>query len=113
MSTAITETLLSSIYIVCVFLLWRYEEDGIFISPICSHLADRITIHTSFGLFILGYFVSMFTLLLVREHLFVKGLCYLSIFRCLFYIGKEHSIQQYGSHFVNYSMTFVVFTKQL
>ena len=55
-----------------------------FISPICSHFVDRITICTSFGLFTLGYFInmdySMVTLLLIREHLFLKGVCYLLLF---------------------------------
>ena len=30
-----------------------------FISPICSHFVDRITVCTLFGLFILGYFINM------------------------------------------------------
>ena len=57
---AIIETLLSSIYI--VFLLSRYEEDdpsAAFISPICSHFVDQITVCTLFGLFILRYFINM------------------------------------------------------
>ena len=38
---------------------------------------------------------SMVTLLLIREHLFVKGVCYPSLFDCWFYLRKEHSIRQY------------------
>ena len=30
-----------------------------FISPICSHFVDRITVRTSFGLFVLMYFIKM------------------------------------------------------
>ena len=45
----------------CDFSLLSYEEyvGGMFISPICSHFVDRITVCTSFGLFILGYFINM------------------------------------------------------
>ena len=34
-------------------------DNKIFISLICSHFVDRITVRTSFGLFILGYFITM------------------------------------------------------
>ena len=56
----------------CDFSLLRYDD--IFISLICSHFVDRIMVHTLFG-FMLGYFINMtmVTLLLIREHLFVKG----------------------------------------
>ena len=30
-----------------------------FISPICNHFVDRTTVRTSFGLFILEYFINM------------------------------------------------------
>ena len=36
----------------CDFSLFRYEED--------DHFVDRITVCTSFGLFILGYFINMY-----------------------------------------------------
>ena len=38
------------------FLLLRYLH---FAGPICSHFVDRITVRTSFGLFILWYFINM------------------------------------------------------
>ena len=42
----------------CDFSLLRYVG-GKFILPICSHFVDWITVRTSFGLFILGYYINM------------------------------------------------------
>ena len=47
----------------CDFSLLRFEKrcpvGGMFILPLCSHFVDRIIVCTSFGLFILGYFINM------------------------------------------------------
>ena len=97
-----------SVRLLVVEIQRRWPVGSVFISPIYSHLADRVTIRTSFGLFILGYF-SMFTLLLIWEHLFVKGVCCLSI-ATVDFTGKRtfHSTKRSvnRSHFVNYSMMF-------
>ena len=95
MSTATTETLFASIYIILYVRLFvvairRWPVGGVFISPICSHFVDLITVSTSFDVFLIW---TMITLLLIKEHLFVKGVCYLSIFVCG--LGKQYSIRQY------------------
>ena len=61
------------------FVETRRPVGDIFISPVYSHLVERVTVRTSFGLFILEYFIRLFTLLLIREQLFVKGVCCLLI----------------------------------
>ena len=95
MSTATTETLFKllseyrrSTLFVRVFVV---EIRRRYVSAICSRFSNQITVRTSFGLYVFygillimdyAYGLWTVTLLLIREHLFVKRVCYLSIFEC-------------------------------
>ena len=72
----------------CDFSLLRYEEDDP--SAACSfHRFAAILLIGSPSVLRLVYLIysislicTMLTLLLIREHLLVKGVCYLSLFEC-------------------------------
>ena len=68
----------------CNFSLLRYEEDDPAADSFHRYAAILLigSPSTSFGLFSLGYFIIMVKLLLIREHLFVKGVCYPLLFEC-------------------------------
>ena len=111
MLTTLTETVLSSN---ATFWCWHTKKmpvGSIFISPIYSHLIDWVTICTSFNWFILGYIVSMVTLLLIREHLFMKRVYLLICEELILHWNRAfHSViwSVNGSHLVNYSMIFAL-----
>ena len=80
-----------------------------FISLICSHFVDRFTVCTSFGLFILGYFINMHYGHIASD----KGasICERRVLSFVIRVLRRtfHSAiwSINDSHFVNYGMIFV------
>ena len=117
MSTAITETLLvlSSMYVRLfgVEIRRRWPVGGMFVSPICSHFVDRITVRTSFGLFNLFYLINMHYAHIASD----KGAstCERSVLSFVIRVLILHTKRTLhsatwsvnDSHFVNYGMIFV------
>ena len=72
----------------CDFSLLRYEEDDLLAAcSFCQYAAILLIgspsvlrlVYLFYGILLI---CTMVTLLLIREHLFVKGVCYPSLFEC-------------------------------